>query len=149
MIKLAATGIEGAENAKGNLLPRAGPFDSGSNQYTLLDWVSQHFPRDTIVEVRNRVSDIIERLVEHLDPRIIPLANPVLSAKYGGGQTLMATIHIELKDLGRESNLPHMKWMAHESDESVAKRSPDSSSDETKKRLKLPRYNQHLNRPRL
>jgi hypothetical protein len=55
--------------------------------------------RDIIVEVRNRVSDIIERLIEHLDPRIIPLANPALSAKYGGGQTLMATIHIELKIL--------------------------------------------------
>jgi hypothetical protein len=41
-----------------------------------------------------------------------------------------------------------MKWMAHESDKSVAKRSPDSSSDETKNTLKLPRYNRHLNRPR-
>jgi hypothetical protein len=51
-----------------------------------------HCPRDIIDEVCNRVSDIIERLIEHLDPRRIPLANPVPSAKYGGEQTLMATI---------------------------------------------------------
>lgn len=126
--------------------PCEGPFDSGNNQHLLLDCLLQHCPRDITVEVRNSVADVIERLIEHLDPRRIPLANPVLSAKYGGEQTLMATIHMQLNDLGRESSLPNRKWMAHDSDESVAKPSPDPSSDETKKTLKLPRHNEHLNR---
>lgn len=64
--------IENAEHAKVSLLPRAGPFDHGSNQHLLLNCLSQHCPRGIIVEVRNRLSDIFERLIEHLDPRRFP-----------------------------------------------------------------------------
>lgn len=99
MIELAAMVIEKAEHVKVSLLPRAGPFDSGNNQHLLLDCLLQHCPRDIIVEVRNRVADVIERQIEHLDPRRISLANPVLSAKYGGEQTLIATIHMQLNNL--------------------------------------------------
>ena len=142
----AAMVIEKAEHAKVSLLPRAGQFDSGNNQHLLLDYPSQHYPRDIIVEVRNRVTDFIERLIEPLDPRTIPFANPVLSAKYDGEPTLMVTIHMQLNDLGRESSLPNRKLMSHDSDESVVEPSPDLSSDETKKTLKLPRHNRRLNR---
>lgn len=68
-----------AENAKGSLLPRAGPFDS--DQHLLLDCLFQHCPRDIIVEVHNRGADVIERLIKHLDPRRIPFGESCTERK--------------------------------------------------------------------